>query len=117
MFESLALAGAGTRVDLAAGVLRDVIVSPKGAFAAIDGADAVADYLTNAGQTTPQAVIGDFRAASAGQRFEDAAQYVRGYNKDLPLLGQCLSQIQMPVLVITGKGRSDGSSREQSTSC
>jgi pimeloyl-ACP methyl ester carboxylesterase len=103
LFESLAVGGAATRVDLAGGQLRDLIASPKGAFAAINGDDAVSGYLTQAAQITPPAIIDDFRQASAKQRFEDAVQYVRAYNEDLPLLEQRLSQIQTPVLVIAGK--------------
>ena len=74
-----------------------------GAFAAIDGAEAVFAYLTNAAQITPPAVIDDFRRASAGRRFEDAADYVRAYNEDLPLLEQRLARVQTSVLVIAGK--------------
>lgn len=103
LFESLAVGGAATRVDLAGGQVRDLIASPKGAFAAINGDDAVSGYLTQAAQITPPAIIDDFRQASAKQRFEDAVQYVRAYNEDLPLLEQRLSQIQTPVLVIAGK--------------
>jgi pimeloyl-ACP methyl ester carboxylesterase len=103
LFQSLAVGGAATRVDLAGGRLKDIIASPKGAFAAIDGADAVSNYLTQASQITPAAIIDDFRRASAGRRFEDAAQYVRAYKEDLPLLEQRLAQIRTPVLVIAGK--------------
>lgn len=103
LFAGLAVGGAATRVDLAGPVLRSAIDSPKGAFAAIDGANAVADYLAQAAHLTPPAIIDDFRAASAGQRFENAAQYVRGYKEDLPILEQRLGQIQVPVLVIAGK--------------
>jgi pimeloyl-ACP methyl ester carboxylesterase len=103
LFNGLAVGGAATRVDLAGPVLHDAILSPKGAFAGIDGADAVADYLKQAGRITPRAIIDDFRAASAGQRFENAAQFVRAYQEDLPLLEQRLGQIRTPVLVIAGK--------------
>ncbi len=103
LFESLAVGGAATRVNLAAGVLREVIASPQGAFAAINGSDAVHDYLSQAAQITPSAIVDDFRAASAGRRFEDAAQFVRAYNADLPLLEQRLDQIRTPVLVIAGR--------------
>jgi pimeloyl-ACP methyl ester carboxylesterase len=103
LFESLAVGGAATRVDLAAGRLKDLIASPKGAFAAVDGADAVSSYLAQAAQTTTPAIIEDFRLASAGQRFENAVQFVRAYNDDLPLLESQLSQIRTPVLVIAGK--------------
>ncbi len=103
LFESLAVGGAATRVDLAAGVLREVIASPQDAFAAINGSDVVRDYLSQAARITPSAIIDDFRAASAGRRFEDAAQFVRAYNADLPLLEQRLNQIRTPVLVIAGR--------------
>ena len=103
LFERLALGGAATRVDLAGGALKDAIASPKGAFATIDGADAVSQYLSQASQITPPDIIEDFRRASAGQRFENAVQYVRAYNDDLPILEQRLGQIHTPVLVIAGK--------------
>jgi pimeloyl-ACP methyl ester carboxylesterase len=103
LFESLAVGGAATRVDLAAGVLREVIASPPGAFAAINGSDAVRDYLSQAAQITPSAMVDDFRAASAGRRFEDAARFVRAYNVDLPLLEHRLKQIRTPILVIAGR--------------
>jgi pimeloyl-ACP methyl ester carboxylesterase len=103
LFESLVLGGGAMRVDLAGGRLRDLIASPQGAFAAVDGAEAVADYLRQAKDTTPPAVIEDFRAASAGRRFEDAVQFVRGYNTDLPLIKPSLTQIQTPVLVLAGR--------------
>ena len=103
LFTRLAVGGAATRVDLAGPVLKAAIESPKGAFASIDGADAVADYLKQAAQVTPRDIIDDYRDASAGQRFENAVQYVRAYKEDLPILEQRLGQIRTPVLVIAGK--------------
>jgi len=103
LFESLALGGAATRVDLAGGRLKDIIASRSGAFAAIDGANTVSNYPTQVARITPPAIIDDFRRASAGRRFADAAQYVRAYKEDLPLLEQRLARIQTPVLVIAGK--------------
>jgi pimeloyl-ACP methyl ester carboxylesterase len=103
LFESLSVGGAATRVDLAGARLKSLIDSPTGAFAAIDGANAVSEYLAQAAGITPPAIIEDFRAASAGQRFENAVQYVRAYKDDLPLLEHRLGQIHTPVLVIAGK--------------
>jgi pimeloyl-ACP methyl ester carboxylesterase len=103
LFESLAVGGAATRVNLAAGVLREVIASPQGTFTAMNGADVVRDYLSQAAQITPSAIVEDFRVASAGRRFEDAAEFVRAYNTDLPLLEPRLNQIRMPILVIAGR--------------
>jgi pimeloyl-ACP methyl ester carboxylesterase len=103
LFESLAVGGAATRVDLAGDRLKSLIDSPEGAFASIDGANAVSEYLANAARTTPAAIIEDFRAASAGPRFESSVRYVRAYKSDLPLLEKQLGQIQTPVLVVAGK--------------
>jgi pimeloyl-ACP methyl ester carboxylesterase len=103
LFESLVLGGAAVRVDLAAGSLKDLIHSPAGAFANIDGADRVKNYLTQAAQLTPAVIIEDFRAASAGRRFEEATQYVRGYIPDLPKLEARLPGIETPALIIAGR--------------
>jgi len=102
-FVSLAVGGGAVRVDLAAGDLKNVIATPKGTFAAMNGADVMADYLTQAGKLTPAAIIEDFRLASAGKRFEDASEYVRAYKDDLPILGARLREIQTHVLVIAGR--------------
>jgi pimeloyl-ACP methyl ester carboxylesterase len=102
-FESLVLGSGAMRVDLAAGSLKDLIHSPAGAFAAVDGADRMKNYLTHAAELTPAAIIEDFRAASAGRRFEEAVQYVRGYIPDLPKLEATLSGIATPALIIAGK--------------
>jgi len=103
LFESLVLGGGAMRADLAAGVLKDTIYSPTGAFSNIDGAEVVKEYLAQAAQLTPAAVIEDLRAASAGRRFEEAAQYVRGYIPDLPKLEPKLPGIKTPALIIAGK--------------
>lgn len=103
LFESIALGSAATRADTAAGVLFDLIHSPPGAFAEVDGAGAVSNYLTHAAELTPAPIIEDFRQASAGRRFEDAVQYVRGYLSDLQKLHALLPNIHTPVLIIAGK--------------
>jgi pimeloyl-ACP methyl ester carboxylesterase len=103
LFESLIIGGGAMRADMAAGVLKDLINSPVGYFAQVDGAVGVKDYLDHAAQLTPKPIIDDFRAASAGQRFENAVQYVRGYHTDLPKLEPRLASIKTPVLIIAGK--------------
>jgi pimeloyl-ACP methyl ester carboxylesterase len=103
LFDSLVIGGGAVRVDLAAGQLKDIIHSPPGAFAGIDGASGVKSYLDDAAKLTPQAIIADFRAASSGRRLEDASQYVRAYVTDLPKLEPRLAKVQTPTLVISGK--------------
>ena len=103
LFESLVIGGGAMRADMAAGVLKDLIYSAAGAFAEVDGAVAVKDYLDQASQLTPPPIIEDFRAASSGRRFEDAVQFVRAYRTDLPKLEPRLASIETPTLVIAGK--------------
>ena len=101
LFESLVI-GAVIQPDLAAGVLKDLIYSPVGALAEA-GSDAVKSYLDHAAQLTPAAIIEDFRSASAGRRFEEATQFVRGYIKDSSKLEPQLKNIKIPALIIAGK--------------
>jgi pimeloyl-ACP methyl ester carboxylesterase len=103
LFESLIIGGGAMRANMAAGPLRDLINSPGGSFGQINGAVAVKDYLDHASQLTPQPIIEDFRSASSGRRFEDAVQYVRAYQTDLPRLEPRLASIKTPTLVIAGK--------------
>jgi pimeloyl-ACP methyl ester carboxylesterase len=103
LFESLALGSGAMRAELARGTLFDLIHSQTGAFANIDGAEAVSNYLAHAAEITPAPIIEDFRRASAGRRFEDAVQYVRNYLSDLPRLEPLLSNIDTPVLIIAGR--------------
>jgi pimeloyl-ACP methyl ester carboxylesterase len=102
LFESLVVGGAAMQPDLAGGVLKDLIYSPAGALAEA-GSEAVKPYLEHAAQLTPPAIIEDFRAASAGRRFEEATQFVRGYIRDSPKLEPQLKNIKTPVLIIAGK--------------
>jgi pimeloyl-ACP methyl ester carboxylesterase len=102
LFESLVIGSAAMQPDLAAGVLKDLIYSPTGFFAEV-GAEGVKSYLEHAALLTPTAVIEDFRAASAGRRFEEAIQFVRGYIQDCSKLEQQLPNIKTPALIITGK--------------
>ena len=102
LFESLVIGGAAMQPDLAAGVLKDLIYSPAGALAEA-GSDAVKPYLDHAAQLTPAAIIEDFRSASAGRRFEEATQFVRGYIQDSSKLEPQLKSIKTPALIIAGK--------------
>jgi len=103
LFESLVIGGGAMRVEFAAGPLKDLIHTPSGALANVDGALGMKDYLIQAAKLTPAAVVDDFRAASAGRRLEEAVQYVRNYISDLPKLEPRLSGINTPALIIAGK--------------
>jgi pimeloyl-ACP methyl ester carboxylesterase len=103
LFESMALGGAVTRVELATGPLKDLMYSPPGSLANIDGAEGVKAYLTDAAKLTPAPIIDDFKAANAGRRLEDATQFVRAYLTELAKLEPLLPHIETPILVIAGR--------------
>lgn len=56
----------------------------------------------SAARPVPRAVPEDYRAASTGRRFEDAANFVRAYREELPRLRTLWSAIDTPVLVLMG---------------
>ncbi|MGY8662795.1 alpha/beta hydrolase [Bradyrhizobium sp. UFLA05-109] len=104
LFESLVVGSGATSPDLAASHLTDLINSPVGAFAETEGGDIGAGFVAqSAVRKTPPAVLEDYRLSSAGRRFEDAANFVRAYPRDLPRLRQLLPSIETPVLIIAGK--------------
>jgi pimeloyl-ACP methyl ester carboxylesterase len=104
LFESIVAGSGATSPDLAGKGLKDLIFSPPGTFASAEGGDIGAGFITqSAAVKTPDAVLEDYRLASAGRRFEEATQFVRAYPRDLPRLKSLLPQIATPVLVLAGK--------------
>jgi len=87
LFESVVVGDGATSPELAGAGLKELIESPAGAFASAEGGDIGAGFVTqSAAIKTPAAVLEDYRLSSAGGRFEQAAQYVRAYPRDLPRL-------------------------------
>ena len=104
LFESVVAGGGGTSPELAGAGLKELIESSAGAFANAEGGDIGAGIVTrSAAIKTPAAVLEDYRLSSAGRRFEEAAQYVRAYRRDLPRLKALLPSIETPVLVLAGR--------------
>jgi len=104
VFESLVVGSGATSPELAAGGLKDLIASPSGAFADVDGGNIGAGFVSQSAKyKTPPAVLEDYRLSSAGRRLEDATNFVRAYIRDLPRLKQLLPGIDTPVLIIAGK--------------
>ncbi len=104
LFESLIVGSGATSVDLAAGGLVDLINSPRGAFAESEGGDLALGFVTRAlAKPAPPTVLEDYRLSSAGGRFEHAANFVRAYPTELPLLKELLPKIETPVLVLAGR--------------
>jgi pimeloyl-ACP methyl ester carboxylesterase len=104
LFESVVGGGAVSSPELAGAGLKEVIESPAGAFANAEGGDIGAGFVTqSAAVKTPPAVLEDYRLSSAGRRFEEAAQFVRAYPRDLPRLKALLPSIKTPVFVLAGR--------------
>jgi len=104
LFESLVVGSGVSSPDLAASTLKDLIASPVGAFAQVEGGDIGAGFVSqSAMRKTPTPVLEDYRLSSAGRRFEDATNFVRSYARDLPRLRKLLPGVQTPVLIIAGK--------------
>src|SRR2546425_3865448 len=104
LFESVVVGDGATSPELAGAGLKELIQSPAGAFASAGGGDIGAGFVApSAAIKTPAAGLGGYRLASAGRRFEEAAQYVRAYPRDLPRLKALLPSIETPVLVLAGR--------------
>jgi len=104
LFESVVVGAGGTSAELAGPGLKELIESPAGTFANAEGGDIGAGFVTqSAAIKTPAPVLEDYRLSSAGRRFEQAAQYVRAYPRDLPRLKALLPSIETPVLVLAGR--------------
>jgi pimeloyl-ACP methyl ester carboxylesterase len=104
LFESVVVGDGVTSPELAGAGLKELIESPAGAFASAEGGDIGAGFVTqSAAIKTPAVVLEDYRLSSAGRRFEEAAQYVRAYPRDLPRLKALLPSIETPVLVLAGR--------------
>jgi pimeloyl-ACP methyl ester carboxylesterase len=104
LFESIIVGSGAASPELAGTELKELIGSPPGYFAKIEGGDAAVKFVTDsAAVKTPEAVLGDYRLSSAGRRFDDATNFVRAYVRDLPRLKTLLPSIQAPVLIIAGR--------------
>ncbi len=104
LFESIIVGSGAASTELAGSGLKDLIGSPAGYFAKVEGGDvAVKFVMDSAAVKTPEAVLEDYRLSSAGRRFEDATNFVRAYVRDLPRLKTLLPSIQTPVLIIAGR--------------
>ncbi|KAA0073968.1 alpha/beta hydrolase [Tardiphaga sp. P9-11] len=104
LFKSLVVGSGATSVELAAGGLVDLIASPRGAFRDAEGGDLGVGFVKGAAaRPTPSPVMEDYRRSSAGTRFEEATNFVRAYNSELPELKTLLPTISTPVLVLAGR--------------
>ncbi|MBO9127773.1 MULTISPECIES: alpha/beta fold hydrolase [unclassified Rhizobium] len=104
LFEALVVGGGATSVELAAGYLVDLIASPPGQFASMEGGDLAVDFVSqSATVSVPPSVMEDYWHSSAAGRFDRATNFVRAYSDELPLLKRLLPKIEPPVLVLAGR--------------
>jgi pimeloyl-ACP methyl ester carboxylesterase len=86
------------------GILNDWVVAPN-----LDGLRSIDSRVIVSGALSgleryqlPESVREDYLSAYDGDRFVEAANYVRAYPTELPILGQLLPQIETPVQIIGG---------------
>lgn len=103
---SLVVGGGGTAYPLAVGgALQDLIAAPGiDAFRSQDPEALVQGMMTELGPAVPASdIIADYIESNRGDRFAEAAQYVRSYPEQLRLLAGRLPGIFTPVQIITGR--------------
>lgn len=102
-FESIVAGSGGIAMALLGEPLRQIVASRPADFAGVDGGEQVVGLIrASMPVPLPEDVLEDYRAASAGSRWNEAADFVRAYPRDLPRLGELLGSIQTPVLAISG---------------
>lgn len=87
------------------GTLKDLIDAPDiDAFRSLDPRELVQGAVSAMGSAAPAAdVVDDYVESNMGDRFAEAARYVRSYPEQLRLLADLLPQIFTPVQIITGR--------------
>lgn len=104
-FESIVGGSGGISLGLLGDPLRQIVDSTRDDFAESDGGEQVYQLVKSMARTTiPETVLEDYRASSSGQRWNEVADFVRAYRRDLPRLEVLLPGIATPTLVISGKG-------------
>jgi pimeloyl-ACP methyl ester carboxylesterase len=74
------------------------------AFRSLDPRELVQGAVSAMGSAAPAAdVVDDYIESNMGDRFAEAARYVRSYPEQLRLLADLLPQIFTPVQIITGR--------------
>jgi pimeloyl-ACP methyl ester carboxylesterase len=86
------------------GILNDWVVAPDlDALRSVDSRVVVAGALSGLERyKLPDAVREDYLSAYDGDRFVEAANYVRAYPTELPILAELLATIDTPVQIIGG---------------
>jgi pimeloyl-ACP methyl ester carboxylesterase len=102
-FESITGGSGGISLDLLGEPLRGIVQSSRADFAGSDGGEQVYQLVKSMARAEiPEAILQDYRAASAGQRWNEVADFARAYRRDLPRLQHLLPTIATPTLIISG---------------
>jgi pimeloyl-ACP methyl ester carboxylesterase len=102
---SLVVGGGGTAYPLEVdGTLKDLIEAPGiDAFRSQDPRALIQGLMAALGPAVPPGdIVADYVESNMGDRFAEAARYVRSYPEQLPLLAALLPEIFTPVQIITG---------------
>ena len=102
---SLVVGGGATAYPLeVGGALKELIeASDVDAFRSQDPRALIQGLIATLGPAAPaEDVIADYVESNRGDRFAEAARYVRSYPGQLPLLATLLPKIFTPVQIITG---------------
>ncbi|SDA35926.1 alpha/beta fold hydrolase [Sphingomonas sp. NFR15] len=103
LFATITVGSGGTDMSLVGDRLRGIIEGPESGLDVGDDAAAIVEVIKALSALEPSAeVMEDYRLSSAHGRYREAAQYVRAYPRDLPLLQGFAGGIGSPVLVISG---------------
>lgn len=103
---SLVVGGEATAYPLEVGrALKELIEAPDiDAFRSQDPRALIQGLMATLGPAAPaEDIIADYVESNRGDRFAEAARYVRSYPEQLPLLAGLLPKIFTPVQIIAGR--------------
>lgn len=97
--------GAATYPLEVTGLLKDIIDAPNtDTLRSLEADEVVANAMAALGTAAPDGdVVNDYVESNRGDRFAEAARYVRSYPEQLPVLAELLAGIDTPVQIITGR--------------
>jgi len=103
-FESIIGGSGGTKMELLGEPLRQIASSSRADFDGSDGGDQVYQLISSTAKAPlSEFTLRDYKRSSSGQRWNEAADFVRAYETDLPKLESLLGDITVPTLIISGK--------------
>lgn len=103
LFATITVGSGGTEMALVGDRLRGIIEGPVSDLEVGEDAAAIVQVIRSLSASEPSPeVMEDYRLSSAYGRYREAAEYIRAYPRDLPVLQGFAGEIRTPVLVISG---------------